>query len=760
MPNVGKLIVDLEANTATFTGPLANAERLARGNAKGIQDAFNGMDFGSARGGIMVIDELIGIHIPRHVTALIAQMPLLGAAMEMAFPLLAVVAVGKAIFEFLEKMHTETEKLTEDQSKFQVATFNAFNALEQKLLEAGIHSDELHHNHLAALKKQLELINTQSMQELVHSFGLIATAADAVFKDLESHWYTSGVGSTGAKNALTQFKTQYEALLAQGKNTEASDLLAGTRKSAEHILEMQKQYQDNLAQYGDGVFKAPTHVGDLAKFREADNALKAAGVGVTEREVQAQQALVNALQAQVKIEADVAALKKVKTGNADADTTQKVIDEKEREWAETKKVSDAETKEALAQYEVLYKQGRISAEQLGHLKQAALDAQYQAEMEHLEKIKALEASRPDLQKKVEAEETALTAAHNTQILDGYVKTMDEQKKLLLDFDKFNQGVTQKQEAEAKKAVDEAIKTAAAKNKALLIDAALIQGEGNRRIAQLDKEIADLNRLIAQYHLQGDAAKNVYAAIHQLSLQRQKDIDEEARRSGKLGPIMRATMNEMIADGQQWKLKVADQFKMSVGEMNTALANFAATGKLDLQSLVQNAVQGFIMMALQYGESELIMYAIKHLGKTKDAASTAGTMTALGLQANALAMATIPPPAGEAAGAAIQGTIAGMTGIASGAMLMHLGGVVPGTGNGDIVPAMLEPGERVLTREENRAFTSNATSTKSDGGPKSVTINPTVHVPPGGSAKEFERYMENAVDRALRSHARRRGLRLN
>ena len=628
MPNVGKLIVDLEANTATFTGPLANAERLARGNAKGIQDAFNGMDFGSARGGIMVIDELIGIHIPRHVTALIAQMPLLGAAMEMAFPLLAVVAVGKAIFEFVDKLHTETDKLTEDQSKFQVATFNAFNALEQKLLEAGIHSDELHHNHLAALKKQLELINTQSMQELVHSFGLIATAADAVFKDLESHWYTAGVGSTGAKNALTQFKTQYEALLAQGKNTEASDLLAGTRKSAEHILEMQKQFQDNLVQYGNGVFKAPTHIGDLAKFREADNALKAAGVGVTEREVQAQQALVNALQAQVKIEADVAALKKVKTGNATDDTTQKVIDEKEREWPETKKVSDAETKEALAQYEVLYKQGRISVEQLVQLKQDASDKQYQAEIDHLEKIKALEASRPDLQKKTQAEEDALTAAHNTQIVGDYAKTLDAQKQLNDQYFKSLAVDMAKGEAEDEKYIQQFIKSGEIRRKAELADLALIQDAGNKRSAQADKEIANLNRLIAQYHLQGDALRNVQAAIHQLSLQRQKDINDEMRLSGRLGPTMHATMNEMIADGQQWKLKVADQFKMSVGDMNNALASFATTGKLDLQGLVQNAIQGFIMMALQYEESQLMMYAIKHLGKAKDAVSTAGTIRRL------------------------------------------------------------------------------------------------------------------------------------
>ncbi len=772
MPNVGKLIVDLEANTATFTGPLANAEKLARGNAKGIQDAFNGMEFGSARGGMMVMDELIGIHIPRHVTALIAQMPILGAAMELAFPLLAVLAIGKAIFELVEKTQKHTEEVEKNKEKIldlisttrqhtdtleisRLKIQDHIRALEGQpaqngakiaILEAKKAADELAHSIQKDIDKEAELFATQKQNLLAQLFITHRNLSQDMIMGYTD--YAEKRRKLTQDIELTEDAATKDRLTASRKelDTRWSERVDFERKKTDLALSSGKMDIFNPAT--GGTFK------DVQIHRGSDNEKDLRD----KQDVLGKMALMSRAEVEREAAQDAYAAEDKKAKALEA--LHNNIDNLDKEWAETKKVSDAKTKEAIAFYEVQFQQGKISAERLIQLKQGALDKQYAVEMAHLEKVKKLEAGHSDLQKKIQSEETALKTAHNVQILNDYVKTMEAQKKLLEALYKWEEGQKVKQEAEAKKESDKAVALAAQKNKALLADLALIQGEGNRNIAQIDKEIANLNRLSDQYKLTGDAAKNVQAAIHQLSLQRQHDIDEEARRSGVLGAVMRATMHEMIQDGQQWKIKVADEFKRSVGEMNNALGNFAMTGKMDLHSLVQNAVQGFIMMALQYEESQLMMYAVKHLGKAKDAASTAGTMTALGLQANALAMATIPPPAGEAVGASLEGIIAGMTGMASGAMLMNRGGVVPGTGNGDIVPAMLTPGERVLTRDENRAFTGNATSAKSDGGPKSIVINPTVHVPPGGSAKEFERFMENAVDRALRSHARRRGLGLD
>jgi hypothetical protein len=66
---------------------------------------------------------------------------------------------------------------------------------------------------------------------------------------------------------------------------------------------------------------------------------------------------------------------------------------------------------------------------------------------------------------------------------------------------------------------------------------------------------------------------------------------------------------------------------------------------------------------------------------------------------------------------------------AGAMAFQSGGVVPGIGTGDIVPAMLEPGEGVLPKGLMEGL-SNAAKSGGMGGSTHVThvhVNPTYHV---------------------------------
>src|SRR6202035_2757842 len=177
----------------------------------------------------------------------------------------------------------------------------------------GIRTDELNHDHLGALQKQLELIDRQSMNELVQAFGVVAKAADVTFAQLKNAWYQWGAGSAGAKNALEPFKTQYDSLLAQGKDKEANDLLAGTKASAERVLELQKQVRDNQTTTGA---HGTTHQGDYNKFEEAKLALKKQGIGYTDKEVEAQETLVGALQAQASVLSKVQELKAAQSDNA------------------------------------------------------------------------------------------------------------------------------------------------------------------------------------------------------------------------------------------------------------------------------------------------------------------------------------------------------------------------------------------------------------------------------------------------------------
>src|SRR5216683_3341770 len=97
------IVISIVGNTAVFDEAALKALNNARKSAKGIQEAFEGIDLHEARGSVMVFDELLGIHIPRHVTALISTLPGLQVAMAAAFPLIAVVSVGRAITDLIEK---------------------------------------------------------------------------------------------------------------------------------------------------------------------------------------------------------------------------------------------------------------------------------------------------------------------------------------------------------------------------------------------------------------------------------------------------------------------------------------------------------------------------------------------------------------------------------------------------------------------------------------------------------------------------------
>lgn len=108
---VGTLQVDLVANTASFTGDLGKAGQTARTSARGIQDAFSGIDVSEARGSIMVLGEEIGVHLPRHVQSFVAELPGVATALAAAFPILAVVAIGKAVLEFTEYLKKQNEEM-------------------------------------------------------------------------------------------------------------------------------------------------------------------------------------------------------------------------------------------------------------------------------------------------------------------------------------------------------------------------------------------------------------------------------------------------------------------------------------------------------------------------------------------------------------------------------------------------------------------------------------------------------------------------
>ena len=238
MPVVGTLTVDLVANTATFTADLGKAGNSLDEFGQKAAQAGDTMDYSmrEARGSLMLVSEEVGVHIPRHLQTLIAEIPGVGLAFAEMLPLVGVFAAIALLGELIVKGQEAKEKLAQGWDKLGITTQEVFSSLDDKMLAIGIRADELAGNHLAVLREKLLQVDRASMKELIAEFGKLDAAADGVFANLKTHWYSMHVGSDGAKHALAEFKSQYDMLILTGKTTEASDLLKGTLESAEKSL--------------------------------------------------------------------------------------------------------------------------------------------------------------------------------------------------------------------------------------------------------------------------------------------------------------------------------------------------------------------------------------------------------------------------------------------------------------------------------------------------------------------------------------------
>jgi hypothetical protein len=301
-----------------------------------------------ARGEAELLGEMVGVHLPRHVRSFISELPGVGVALSAAFQATAVLFIIEALAKVVEKIiqwREEAYKLQLAQEEFGTTVANSFNALDAKLLQAGIRADELRGDHLDALKKELELIDHQSLHELEQQFNILAKAADALFKQLETSFYTFESGSKGAEHALTDFKAKYDLLIATGQDKEASDLLAGTKKSAEEVLTLMQRFQNIKGSPNDSLEETNRK---NAEALQIINQLKERGAGYDDKAIKAQEALVTVLSAQANAEKEIAAISDQEKANKQTEEANRIEEEHERilktQLAEQKRADEEEDK--------------------------------------------------------------------------------------------------------------------------------------------------------------------------------------------------------------------------------------------------------------------------------------------------------------------------------------------------------------------------------------------------------------------------------
>jgi hypothetical protein len=301
VPVIGTLTVDLVANTASFSGDLGKASNSLDDFGKTAKKAGADVDFSmhEARGSLMLMSEEVGVHIPRHLQALIAEIPGVGAAFAEMLPIVGVVAAIAIIAKLIAKTDEAKEKMAQGWDNFGVTALNVFNSLDDKLLQVGKRADELAGRHLEALHKELLLIDHASLRELAQEFEKLAKAGHTLMTEMKSSWYEITSGSQGASNALTRFTGEYDILLAKGDKKGAFDKLVGTLASANTKLAAMEDAQTKV----------------LIKNDKA---------------VDAQRLLVSILEDQLKVSQDVA---NINTGEKKNANTEEAQAEQSRQYA-------------------------------------------------------------------------------------------------------------------------------------------------------------------------------------------------------------------------------------------------------------------------------------------------------------------------------------------------------------------------------------------------------------------------------------------
>jgi hypothetical protein len=687
-----------------------------------------------ARHSIMMLGEEFGLHIPRAVASFLASLGPVGVAMEAAFPFLAIIVGATLLIEHLAKIREAGEKLTTDQVKFGTAVENAFNTLDQKLIQAQIKSDELRNDHLGALRLQLELIDKQSMEELVKSFDLVAKAADVVMKDLEGNWYTWGKGADGAEHALEQFQAQYASLLSQGKREQASGLLGGTLKQAQEVLFALKHSADLRSGHQDITDDS------YAAQVEAQKTLAKYHVEIgldLKDQTAAQQILVDSLQKQLGIEERVATLKGVDKGNA---THQTGNEEAARRAAAARQAAESQLRmgeqgiaadKATAEAALTIHRASLEQRLASDINFAGRDRDVKEAANQAE-IAALDRSGKDYTNQLKAlneKAVEIASEYDTKVAELKAKSsVDVYNRELRDLEQSIRGqieITQSGTAARLAAIDVGLREEESRqlqdtqfyrdlqNQRLQESTREAEEEGKRReqagieAAESDLKIGELRiamqrahqqmldsarvqsqqRLVAEalafadeeYRNQTDALNKKIAALNKSGKDYENKLkqlqDQEKQLTQQHANEMAAIKDKAAQESNQRILSSYQQFVNATSQSLTQSIMGHQTWARMVQSLGDQVVSGMIQNAIK---SMMTL----DMDKEKQAASAArwGFLTGMKL----------PFPANIAAAPVLA---AG----AFAAVMAFEGGTdgVPGIGRSDVVPAMLTPGEGVV-----------------------------------------------------------------
>jgi hypothetical protein len=642
----------LVANTATFTADLGKAGNSLDGFGKQAQGAGDAMDFSmqKSRGAMMLMGEELGVHLPRELRTLIAEIPGIGVAMEALLPIMGIVFAVGMIEKYITKTREAQAALSEGFGKSLETTANKSDELRVSIAESKLKIDQLLGKPTSGDALVLEIAKAKVEADKL---------SDSLNKDLDGVIKLMQAASHGS--IMT-------AILGTSGSGQAEDVAKGLKDALAKIPKDAKDYSEQAAAAYVGAWKRAQseveknnkaheeQMADAAKSNAGETVVPVTDFTAANTALQEFQEHLSAAHDNLDLIGKSYAFKKQAKDLGDASTAAKKDAEESKQWIEA-------------------------------LQKAAKDRIELAKME--------------------------------------AKSDQEHVKLMVEFATAGKKAIDSLSASKQKEAEEWVK----------LTEKMIQ-EDTRHAALM----ADLSAKDGGASKNGENkryAKQVAAYEHERQLltstgeQRVADEQKINNKEEEEAQKHENKMNELTRKGEQQRADLAKHFaQMTLFENKSMAAAMEQLGKQMLSELINNTIQGLM---------------VKEDAAAKEKLMDAGS-AARGAYTGVMDM-NLPPmvgfPLAIASGAAAF----------AGVMAFAQGGEVPGSGMGDTVPAMLTPGETVVTK----ALTEQVKGSTGAGRGTTVHFAPVIHAIDSNGveamltkhAATFERHVTSTIRKANR-----------
>lgn len=391
---IGEVNINLRLSLAQFKTDVQEGSGAASEATKKMASEI-GESSQEAKGSLMLISHELHLGIPRHLTALIAQIPGLSEAFATMLPVVGVLT-AIAVVEKLWAAHEKAKEamlLAMDEIGAKDAT--VLGDLTNKLDGAKLKFLELTDDGVGVAQIKLEMLAHKTLAELVGAFDNLGKSLDDVFKKMGAEGtFAKLMGLTGASEDLKALQHDVLAIRA----SDESD----TQK-AEDIGKKIEFYKD----------KAKADLDKMKADRDQlntsdDGALMAGGGHSTDKQITEQQNLYANLSDMAKANAIVKQTADMDSTNTSIEEANKATKEEEKQWL----ARNVEYQRALKSDE---------QEEAAHYKDAV------ANIQEAEKLK-IDATRQGSQARLDAVIAALKdeEAHGLQDTAFY-RSLEEEK---------------------------------------------------------------------------------------------------------------------------------------------------------------------------------------------------------------------------------------------------------------------------------------------------------------------------------------------